>query len=872
MKKGQQYYYEKGATPDGVILFSGGLDSVMLALLLARRGLSPQPVYMSHRANVGNVTKKELKAASKLAQSILGKKLIIVKAPAKGKEPSWYQDYGDVVFSTRLPVPKERKDQRNRIFLKVLKDLDLAGGTVALGLFDSEATQENRKRWADIRTPDMKRSLADLKTSGELVTLTSLGYQDKAAALKSLGRGGKIPSQLWSSESCLMYFNKPCGDCASCKSRAEAFLTAWGEDKTPYRPKSVAGKMKRQGRANRRRGRRATRVAHTDITNAPGTNRHVTRCDEGTLPVSMLLKFKGGRAEHRLFARNPRGRYSAKDWKRLVADIRKNGVKEPLTIRVYWVRLSDGPDWRDKLPPLIASGLFPSDSLIAESPHFEPLPGESIAAVEPIIFEGNHRLRAAAEAGLDEVPVDVCYFGHSDKEVDLGGPSREGRANRSLRSRAAQVRKEAEGIWREIGPKARHPDYRSKKKPAAGRCYQTALWMRDKFKGHGKTVLVQGAEGSCKKHYWLRVGGTDVDITGDQYGHPKVQVGALPYQGKVRSWPKSRVPSGHPGAMMRGRANRSQQGRGQRFILLELILAGRIGHLERRMQKLEGQRNLHPTARTAITRNGPSAPVKALWKAGLIKAPVLDFGSGRGEDARWLRGKGLKVDAYDPHHGPTQLPERKYATVLATYVHCVLPRAQQTKATQQVRSRLRDGGRGLITVRTDTCPSPPGGVQECVKMSFPVAERGSGFQTFEVSKKGAGHRAKRIGSRSWVHVSALSELPSWVQRRVRKIGGSPDLIRFDRKDRSIMLGWAPEIGTEAIVPLERSDLYRRGRPVLRRSYEGDSRPVYHRTELMFRPGDPRRATLAKKTLALEKRGLLGRSDIGTVRSVKKARS
>ena len=169
---------------------------------------------------------------------------------------------------------------------------------------------------------------------------------------------------------------------------------------------------------------------------------------------------------------------------------------------------------------------------------------------------------------------------------------------------------------------------------------------------------------------------------------------------------------------------------------------------------------MHPTARTAIARKGPSAPVKALWKKGLIQGPVLDFGSGRGEDVRWLRGKGVKVDAYDPHHGPAKLPDRKYATVLATYVHCVLPRAQQAKATKEIRSRLRDGGRGLITVRTDTCPTPPGGVQECVNLSAPIAVKGSGFQTFEVQKKkGSGHRAKRIGSRSWVHRSALRNSP-----------------------------------------------------------------------------------------------------------------
>ena len=253
----------KNRRSGGVILFSGGLDSVMLALLLKRKGQSPQPVYMSHRGNVGNVTKKELKAASKLARSILGKELLIVKAPAKGKEPSWYGQYGDVVFSKRLPVEKANKDQRNRVFLRVLKDLDLAGGPVALGLLDSEATPKNRKRWADIRTPDLERFFAKLKTRGDLITLSSLGYDNKVEALEALGRRGKIPAQLWSSESCLMYFNKPCGDCASCKARAEAFLAAWGEDKTPYRPKSVAGKMKRKGRANRT-GRRYYYYASTE--------------------------------------------------------------------------------------------------------------------------------------------------------------------------------------------------------------------------------------------------------------------------------------------------------------------------------------------------------------------------------------------------------------------------------------------------------------------------------------------------------------------------------------------------------------------------------------------------------------------------------
>jgi 7-cyano-7-deazaguanine synthase in queuosine biosynthesis len=525
-----------------VILFSGGLDSVMLAMLLKRQGHRPQPVYMSHRANVGNVTKKELKAASKLARSILGKKLIIVKAPAKGKEPSWYNQYGDVLFSQRLPVPKERKDQRNRIFLKVLRDLDLADGLVALGLFDSEATPKNRKRWADIRTPDLERSFDKLKTGGKLVTLTSLGYEDKAAALQALGRRGKIPAQLWSSESCLMYFNKPCGDCASCKARAEAFLAAWGEDKTPYRPKSVAGRMKRKGRANRA-GRRALSIIVQERPPSDAFIREMKR-DEGWGSIAYdIEEWEPG--DSRLWTASIQG----EDVGVAQGDVAWFDDNTHFRISdIFVLPLARRQGVNNALVDAVVSSTPLPVALSAAAPHMD-------AQVAALLRRGWEPLTLAKAKALGSIDLEERLLSSALPQLIFVQPA--GRANRSLRSRAGQVRKEAEGVWRKIGPQARHPDYRSKKKPAAGRCYQTALWMRDKFKSHGKVVLVQGAEGSCKKHYWLRVGGVDVDITGDQYGHPKVQVGSLPYEGKVRSWPKSRAPSGHPGAMMRAQANRS---------------------------------------------------------------------------------------------------------------------------------------------------------------------------------------------------------------------------------------------------------------------------------------------------------------------------
>ena len=109
-----------------------------------------------------------------------------------------------------------------------------------------------------------------------------------------------------------------------------------------------------------------------------------------------------------------------------------------------------------------------------------------------------------------------------------------------------------------------------------------------------------------------------------------------------------------------------------------------------------------------------------------------------------------------------------------------------------------------------------------------------------------------------------------MQRRVKKIGGRPDLVRFDSATNSIMLGWAPGLGRETVPRLKRSELHRPGRPVLRKTYEGDSQPVYHRTELMFKSNDPRRASLARKSRALEVEGLLSRRDIGSYGAWKRA--
>ena len=58
--------------------------------------------------------------------------------------------------------------------------------------------------------------------------------------------------------------------------------------------------------------------------------------------------------------------------------------------------------------------------------------------------------------------------------------------------------------------------------------------------------------------------------------------------------------------------------------------------------------------RTALVRQGFSAPIQALARYGLINPSVdiLDYGCGRGDDIRGLTASGMKAFGWDPHYAP----------------------------------------------------------------------------------------------------------------------------------------------------------------------------------------------------------------------------
>jgi len=236
---------------DGVLLFSGGLDSLCLGILLRRDGLDLIPVYVHHRANGGGITSKEVKAATKLAPLVTGHELAHVRKRPRGTPKQVVGDPDTRTFwTTKVPLTtKVKKNRRNEELIRALVDCGLGHGVVALGALghDEEA------RWVDLSGYPFQRDIEHYHLQGkfprgpELITPQSMGL-GKADLIASVGPWHA--DEMFASDSCLMYFKRHCGNCKSCKSRAQAFLVALGEDRTNYRRDSWADRLRK---ANRKR-------------------------------------------------------------------------------------------------------------------------------------------------------------------------------------------------------------------------------------------------------------------------------------------------------------------------------------------------------------------------------------------------------------------------------------------------------------------------------------------------------------------------------------------------------------------------------------------------------------------------------------------
>ena len=117
-----------------------------------------------------------------------------------------------------------------------------------------------------------------------------------------------------------------------------------------------------------------------------GDERQLARKELGRLAVRRLIEMPGARDDHHLFQSSPSGKYSQDRWSEFVADVAKRGVLRPVFIVVE-------PISRPQGTRVIAAG--------------------------PQISEGNHRVRAALDAGIPSIPVEIRYFGKAEERWEV---------------------------------------------------------------------------------------------------------------------------------------------------------------------------------------------------------------------------------------------------------------------------------------------------------------------------------------------------------------------------------------------------------------------------------------------------------------------
>jgi 2-polyprenyl-3-methyl-5-hydroxy-6-metoxy-1,4-benzoquinol methylase len=103
---------------------------------------------------------------------------------------------------------------------------------------------------------------------------------------------------------------------------------------------------------------------------------------------------------------------------------------------------------------------------------------------------------------------------------------------------------------------------------------------------------------------------------------------------------------------------------------------------------------------SAMSRRSASAPTKYLLDRKLIIGRVLDYGCGKGEDAKTLENLEFDVEKYDPHYYP-EIPTGKFDTIICNYVLNVVDEENRSLVLNNIKSLLNDEGIAYISVRND---------------------------------------------------------------------------------------------------------------------------------------------------------------------------
>ncbi len=135
--------------------------------------------------------------------------------------------------------------------------------------------------------------------------------------------------------------------------------------------------------------------------------------------------------------------------------------------------------------------------------------------------------------------------------------------------------------------------------------------------------------------------------------------------------------------------------------------------------------------RTAITRRKLSRPAQYLLDSNLLAGRMLDYGCGRGGDA-----KRLECESYDPHYQPV-LPEGKFDTILCTFVFNVCSYETRQMIIDDLLLKLEAGGMAYIAVRRDMVTGytvSKGWSQYYVTLDLPTVYECGGYTIYLLQK------------------------------------------------------------------------------------------------------------------------------------------
>ncbi|MCG9576665.1 hypothetical protein L1D14_10490 [Vibrio tubiashii] len=118
--------------------------------------------------------------------------------------------------------------------------------------------------------------------------------------------------------------------------------------------------------------------------------------------------------------------------------------------------------------------------------------------------------------------------------------------------------------------------------------------------------------------------------------------------------------------------------------------------------RIELEHDFKVSARTSIARRKPNAPLQIVLDLGLIEAPVLNYGKGRGSvDSDSIRARVGECTDYDFTFCPLDLTNLHFKSVVANYVINTLPPKSRFYVWKELANVVRTDGVVYVAARSD---------------------------------------------------------------------------------------------------------------------------------------------------------------------------